>query len=644
MVANMQTWLIQFRPFSSLVQYTKAATPLCADTPTCYRHTRTRGLNCWALKLLAICLTVQAAWAQAPSADAIIRQQESQRRQEDLDRRRLDAEKIHPFTPPAQSQFEISSDFDLDAVITEITIEGVTIISESEIKEITTRYLGQTMRQLRLPLAQDLHNRYIKAGFGTIGLRAPQQDLNSGKLRLIVLEPHAEAAVLCKNGKPRRGFNTLFPLDRGQLFRLRAVEQGIENIDRLDSFAPLEDSDELVSSVDCAEQAKLTKPARSGAGGKASVVVVPGARYGYRVPVVSMYQPRPFWVSAGADDYGSQSTGRERFNAAFGVDDALGLFESFAVRTSHTADFANGADRARNLSGELSVPLGYWSFGFNGDYFDYRSTGSALNQTFVSTGNQTTFAMNVGRVLRRDQNSVLSMGVGVGVKETENFIDDVRLSGSSRTLTSFNSNVSYRAAIRNASIFASIGLAQGIDAFGSPTDAHLSRSDPHAQFTNLTASASVQYAFPLGGIGRPSDHITLRSYLFASWAPHALFGTEKIQVGGPFTVRGFSKISLSGDAGGFVRNEAIWYPRLPTNGAFCQLLTGLSLFAGLDGGWINRDYADGVQEQAILGSAIGARVSRRNLSFEGRVEKSITGPDPLASEGAIFRFMAGLQY
>lgn len=521
--------------------------------------------------------------------------------------------------------------------ITTISIDGASAIDRTKIEAIAAQFTGKCLTSGDLDdIQNDIYKLYYDSGYPIAQSYIPEQDLSAGRLSILVVEGRLEKIVTLKNGKQRRSTKSAFPPHVGELFNLREYEQGLDIIDGLQSYRYVDPPIVFKPKDDAAS------PARGET--RADVELSPGDKVGTSIVTVRSYQARPIYAIIGADSNGSSSTGRTRINAGITTEDLFGGYEALTVRGSHTSDFSHLADRARNLSADLALPFGYWSFHASANYFDYRSMVQSQGASFVTTGDQSTYQADLDRVVLRDHANVVSVGIEAAIKDVNNFIGDVKLDGSSRRLTTVGARVSHRGRVLGGAIFSALDLTQGIRAFDALADHQLVKEQPHTQFTRITGSIDFQRQFALGerATDHPRSFLQLHSYLTASWSPQALFGTEQVLIGGPFTVRGFDESSLSGDVGSFMRNELSLYPRLSLEPLAAKLVGLPSLFIGLDGGWIVRDYANPTQERGLAGVSGGVRVASRLVRAEARVDAPIASPSGFGRHRPTFRFSVSL--
>lgn len=103
-----------------------------------------------------------------------------------------------------------------------------------------------------------------------------------------------------------------------------------------------------------------------------------------------------------------------------------------------------------------------------------------------------------------------------------------------------------------------------------------------------------------------------RSSAFSEWrdaqnVQAGLYGSERLTIGGESSVRGFKEQYLSGDNGGYLRNE------LNYSLFTAPFLGEVSATAALDGGWLKSDAQNREFTGTIWGSSVG--VGTRNNAF-----------------------------
>ncbi|MCT4717501.1 ShlB/FhaC/HecB family hemolysin secretion/activation protein, partial [Enterobacteriaceae bacterium H20N1] len=113
---------------------------------------------------------------------------------------------------------------------------------------------------------------------------------------------------------------------------------------------------------------------------------------------------------------------------------------------------------------------------------------------------------------------------------------------------------------------------------------------------------------------------------YGQWSPDRLYGSERLTIGGESSVRGFKEQYLSGDNGGYWRNELNYTLfTLPVIGQ-------VSSVAALDGGWLQKDNHDPRASGALWGAAVGLSTASRYYSGQFTVGLPVKYPDWLAPD------------
>jgi hemolysin activation/secretion protein len=114
--------------------------------------------------------------------------------------------------------------------------------------------------------------------------------------------------------------------------------------------------------------------------------------------------------------------------------------------------------------------------------------------------------------------------------------------------------------------------------------------------------------------------------VYGQWSPDRLYGSERLTIGGESSVRGFKEQYLSGDNGGYWRNELNY--RLFT----LPLIGQVSSVVALDGGWLQKDNKDPWASGTLWGAAVGLSTTNRHYSSQFTVGTPLQYPDWLAPD------------
>lgn len=557
-------------------------------------------------------LSTQAVGAPSPAdieaaqrqADMLQRQQQEQilRDQRAAEPRKKKAESIdlNAISPKVDASLVAGKCRD----ISNIEVQGVTQLLKAQLDGITQPFIG---RCLGVPEVEqilgEITRAYMLRGFVTTRAYLPAQDLGQGKLKILVIEGKVEKIRM--DTPDRSGFlpsNTI-PVEPGDLLNLRDLEQGIDQINRLQS-------------------------------NNASFDILPGSQPGLSEVVVHNTPAKFYRWNLSADNQGSAATGKNQLGVSFSSDSALGLSEF--IMATHRESLPLNDKGARSTSDSLmvAVPYGYNTFTYNGSISSYRSTLHAPSGlALLSDGDSTNNSLSWDRLVYRNQSTRLNVTGTFTVKDTKNYLEGQYLGVSSRKLSVLDLDSSLSTGWGSGVLGLSLGWSQGLKAAGALHDmAGLPDFAPRAQFRKIKYGAS--YFVPFRAAGRDW---AFNSSLTGQQAKTTLYGSEQISIGSMYSVRGFVKGSLSGDTGYYLRND------LSTRSVFTPAGQVLPVrwYAGLDMGSV-RNRAAGVPQGALVGAALGASVSWKGANWDISTTCPLATPQGMDKEGCQTWFRLGV--
>ena len=487
--------------------------------------------------------------------------------------------------------------------ISHIEVQGVTQLRTAQLDGITQPFVG---RCLGVPEVEqilgEITRAYMLRGFVTTRAYLPAQDLGQGKLQILVVEGKVEKIRV--EGQGRKGFrpgNTI-PTAPGDLLNLRDLEQGIDQINRLQSNS-------------------------------ASFDIAPGSAPGLSEVIVRNTPAKFYRWNLSADNQGSASTGKQQLGLSFSSDSALG-FSEFIMAT-HRESLPLNAKDARSISDSLmvAVPYGYNTFTYNGSMSSYRSTLRAPSGlALLSDGDSSNHALSWDRLVYRNQSTRLNLTGTFTLKDTKSYLEGQYLGVSSRKLSVLDLDSALSTGWGPGVLGLSLGWSQGLKSAGALRDmAGLPDFAPRAQFRKIKYGAS--YFLPFRGLGRDW---TLNSTLTGQQGKTTLYGSEQISIGSIYSVRGFVKGSLSGDSGYYLRND------LSTRSVFTPAGQVLPVrwYVGVDMGSV-RNRAAGVPQGALVGAALGASVNWKGANWDVSTTCPLATPQGMDKEGCQTWFRLG---
>ena len=568
--------------------------------------------NCTALVCVGL-LTLAENTMAASDIDSASRQAEiiQQRQQQQLQQDRDDARRSIP--PGGVDLKTLEPDLPASATPTgqchavqHIVIRSSPHLAVTARQQIDASFAGHCLGVAEISQILGLITRnYIEQGYVTTRAYLPEQDLHLGTLLIDVVEGVVEQFKIDDKGANSVPLATGFPGQPGRLLNLRDLEQGIDQINRLQS-------------------------------NNATLDIQPGSTPGASTVVIHNEASRPLHLFVSYDNQGSTSTGGNQGAATLTMDNLTGLGEMFAATHRESIPTSNKEHYSASDDFNLSLPYGYNTFSVDVNRSRYINTltlPSGAQQTAEGNNKISTFSWN--RVGYRDQVSRLSFGAGLTTKDARNYFAQQYLSVSSRKLSVLDLKASYSTALRDSQLSLDLDYARGLAEFGAMHDAGtLPGEQPHAQFQKLTAD--LRFHLPFDLIGK---HFSYDGEVFAQQAYNALYGSEQLLIGSIYSVRGFVNNSLSGDTGYYWRNDLAMQQQFRIGG---ETLNG-KIYAALDTGWVSNMNPD-LQGGRLTGAAIGLQAQWRGLSWDLFRSAPVAKPSTMSREPAQtwFRVSAAL--
>ncbi len=556
------------------------------------------------LLLLSLLLWMKAffpapAWAQTPAAEAARQADVLQRQNEQRIRRDIEEALPRRPEPPPQPAMPVPA-VDASAAgpschrIDDIVISGAAHLSPSLRTDIGSRHAGGCLgvREIEQILAA-ITRDYIARGYITTRAYLPSQDLSRGRLEILVVEGVVGEVELQDGGKRSIRPGLVFPAE-GNLFNLRDLEQGIEQVNRLSS-------------------------------NNARLDIQPGDVPGASRVVIHNAPAFPLHAFVGVDDHGSESTGRNQLAFGLSADRLLGLNELmiYAHRRSQPHDNAQKASSSDSFT--FILPVGYTNFAASASQSRYTTSIVAPSGTPLRfQGDNENLNLKLTRTVYRGPAGRATVGVGLVRKSTRNDLEGERLEVSSRSLTVLDLEANFSTQVAGGALTMGLDYERGLSAFGALRDpAGLPGDAPRAQFGKLLYQ--LGYFYPFRAAGMDAEFST---HLSGQRAQNSLYGSEQILIGGIYSVRGFSTNSLSGDHGWYSRNELALRPNLSLAGQTAPL----RLYAGLDVGAVSNRVTDDPGGR-LAGLVVGVSGAWNTLSFDIFHARPISRPDFLPHEG-----------
>ncbi|EJM32574.1 MULTISPECIES: ShlB/FhaC/HecB family hemolysin secretion/activation protein [Pseudomonas] len=474
------------------------------------------------LCLALLCLSPLNAVFAAPTPGETDLIRERQDRLLDEQRRRLEelkdlpgkeARPVQPVAPTDTRCFPIK----------DIELKGADSLSDSDKARLLKPYIGQCLGVAQLnELLKTITDHYIGKGLVTSRAYLPQQDLSAGHLKVLVVEGKLESLKGAENSKlSERELAMAFPGKAGELVNLREIEQMVDQLNRLPS-----------------NQAKME--------------LSPGKNVGGSDVLVNNTAQKPWRAGLSRSNDGQRSTGEQQWGTTFDWDSPLGLADQLSLRGGHDA-MTDHQHTSNNAMLNYNLPWGWWNFSYTYSQSEYRSLIAASGFNFKQTGDSESHQLRAERVIHRDAVSKTSLSTGLSYLRTNNFIEDSKLKLSSNRISEAQFGFNHGRRIGSAFVNFDAGMQEGIGAFDAQGSHDPGPGEPDARYRKYTATLSYLQPFKVWG-----ESFTFSSLMTGQRSEDVLFSPQRTSLGGLSSIRGYKDQSLSGDSGGYWRNDLRW--------------------------------------------------------------------------------------
>jgi len=569
------------------------------------RHAAGRAWGAFVLAATAGCIPAARAADPTPQqletiqrAQDQILQQEQLRRLEQLrqqDPARRPPGGLAPVPAPAAPDVPAGGTCSL---VRTIRLEGAERLTPQEQARFTAPYLGRCIGLAEIgELMRVITNRYIELGLVTTRVYIPQQDLGQGTLWLLVLEGKVGELRL-QDPASRVNLRSAFPGVQGRVLDIRDIEQGLDQINRLQSNS-------------------------------ATMELQPSAQPGM-TDILIANQPGTWWNgNITFDNYGSPSTGDIRATATLSADNVLGLNDGWFTSLSRNTDAHPGSRLSESALLSVNFPYGYWNFLASAASSRYASIASSLTQQFHSTGGTDTYNLSVQRVLLRGQTDKLTLNVGLTHKESRNYIEGSLLTTGSPKLTDLQVGLTSVFFAGGGFWTVDGGLSRGLPWWGvEPLPGAGTGTVPTPEWLRFQGSVSYSRPFKLDGLDA-----SWSSSMQGQTSRDYLYGSEQISVGGLYTVRGFDGTSLSGDRGLYWRNDVSVVLPPPQDPRHARFFGRVQPYAGIDVGHIFP--REGQAGGTLAGFVLGLRGVAGQFGFDVGYGAPLRMPDAVKRRGNV---------
>lgn len=489
--------------------------------------------------------------------------------------------------------------------IQDIELKGADSLSAADRNRLLKPYIGQCLGVTQLnELLKVITDYYIAQGRVTSRAYLPQQDLSSGHLQVLVVEGKLEGIKGAQGSTVTdRELAMAFPGKVGEALNLREVEQLVDQLSRLPS-----------------KQAQME--------------LTPGTQIGGSEVLVKNQPQKPWRASLSRNNDGQKSTGEQQWGAGLEWDSPLGLADQLILRGGHDA-ISDHQKTSKNSMLYYNVPWGWWNFSYTYSESDYRTPGDLDGYKYKQTGDSQNHQVRAERVVHRDDVSKTSVNVGLTHLRTNNYFNDERLDVSSNRLSEFQVGINHGRRIGSAFVNLDVGMQNGTGAFDAQKDDQeriRGNLTPTPRYRKYTATVSYLQPFTLWG-----ESLSFSSLATGQRSEDVLYPAQRMSLGGSYSVRGFKDQQLTGDSGGYWRNEVRW-ARPVTLDWMRPAFAEYGASVGYDQGVIRNDRYNDDQHGRVSSNSLELFARGKNVSTSVTFAHSLERPGVMTEREAPIYF------
>ncbi|MBP1037562.1 ShlB/FhaC/HecB family hemolysin secretion/activation protein [Serratia fonticola] len=425
-------------------------------------------------------------------------------------------------------------------------------------------------------LATALQNDLIGHGYITTRVMIPQQNLTEGLLTLEILPGTIGNVRLTDDSDKYVNLHTTFPGSQGDLLDLRAIEQGLENMQRIPDVV-------------------------------ANISLHPGKHAGESDLEITREQPS-FWRLGGwLDDSGSKQTGRYQSGLALYIDNPTSMNDLFYVSAGRDLQFQS-TRHSNNGSLYYSVPYGFWSVDLYASRSEYLQNIHGIYTDFSYRGKYRNLSLKVNRLLYRNASQKNTLSFQVLKRNSHFYLNDTELQLQQRNMANWSIEFNHRHYVGQSIVDAMLSYQRDTAWFGAerPVD-----SAPSSRILNLDISTYTPFTVQ-------DLSMSYQSRFRQQYSPDHLTTQDQFSIGNRWTVRGFDgEMNMMANKGYSLRNDLnLNLPKLEQQ-----------LYLGMDYGRVKGDGSNDFADGHLLGSVAGIRGKVKAVGYDAFVGVPLSKPD-----------------
>ena len=461
-----------------------------------------------------------------------------------------------------------------------VDIEASEILAETDQPDLIEPFLGACIdSELIRDILSTISNSFIDRGYVTSRPYLLEQDISDGQIEIRILVGTIEAIIDSDSGIGNGKIATAFVFNN-EVLNLRELETSLEAIERLESMS-------------------------------ASFEIRPGTQQGASIVAVKTTTEKPFRAELGINAQTGLST---QLSLLAALDNPLNINDLIEFRYNNGELYqAYQGNRSRELV--YSFPLGSYLFTLTHADLEYDQRVQGINGSFLSEGETVSDEFQVSKVVSRSQTTRLTLAAALELKDSDIFFDRQLINVSSYRTSQLRLELRHDWFQDWGQLYTAYSYHRGLDSFGARDDDYFTFEDgfeteASLQFEKFNFDSQLYYY-----LTDPAWYASFK--LSLQYSDDILYDNDKLYLGSPYTVRGYSS-ALSGSKAWYFRSDLTrrWQSVVnPFSGK--PSTKSISLSVGVDYGDVtceidNRDICG-----EIYGVGLGAEIADAN--FNGRL-------------------------
>jgi len=403
---------------------------------------------------------------------------------------------------------------DIKIKISQFNFTGNTVISNEQLKDLTSEFIGKELSydDLKdvLRLISNFYQKYL--GFWARAI-LPEQDINNGNIKIQIIEGRLGKVIINSDEKELNLDKEVArkfvenKISREEILNIDQIENNIRNLNAIPGI-------QAVASLEA------------------------GQDVGETDIIVQLQNKKNISATLQADSYGSRSSGRARGTALVNFDSLLKEGEQFTIQKVHTigsdynaaaASFRIGYDGTRALLRASKIR------------YDLGDPFSSTNPTGNSSELSASIQKPLGSIGSTNLNS--NFTVSESNYENKNNTPSNTQKKITRAVAALNFNRPdnfYKGGVNYGSISGTVG-----DLADSSTTSRTKNADGNFSKTSLSLSRSQ----------RVSERDIIQANFSSQYAFKNLDSAEQFSLGGPYGIRAYPNSEGQGDHGMMINLE-----------------------------------------------------------------------------------------